>query len=85
MLITEMDPFSFDYYAGRCARFFDGDFGITTRLAEGKDEFKPQVIFIRNDGWSVCCNADQTQATDNLYPESWEKMIVRSPGKKERQ
>lgn len=75
--VSEVDPNSFHLAITRPRRFFNGEIGIPVSSVIGLKNFKPDVILVRGDGWSVCCDADQFQTTYNLYPNEWEKMIAK--------
>ena len=54
--------------------------GTTLRSATYLDpKYSVDVIFVRDDGWTIGCAYDYIEPTKKLWPESWSKMLIR-PG-----
>jgi len=49
--------------------------GVTCQRAK-KLGVKPQIIFIRDDGWSIGCRREHEDVTESLWTERWIGVII---------
>lgn len=76
----ETDHHTFKRHLQSVDRFYDGEKGVVMQRASRLEGFDPHVIFVREDGWKICCNAEDTESTYWFWPQEWKKMIVKMPG-----